>query len=377
MAMRVVFVLAALTAPSEARSTPARIELQAESWLNPLSIRVPEDRTYVLLFFSTVQEREVKPWIEKLNTIDRREDVVVIGLSAESKERVSKFVEQQKVRFAVGAKSKAYKKFDIKRFPQVIVLSPKGRSGAIAPETIDLERLDRRFPPPPEKAPLTSGAFDEGSPLELLRRHAREDSERSESLRALGMLRKRISPEEFLDFCDQLLDQEENVFRRGNVLFQRQLGDPSIPESEKEPLLSPSSDARRMSRENPDDPQWVPVREYIDGADKRTAEQLFQDYLDHPGDNPADVMIRRNIPDYLARTPDKQRARELLMQMFPMESDAATRMGIAFSFAGEVCQPGDFEVADFLEQQLQTERNVRTARPAMEYVIRYLRTGEE
>ncbi len=375
MGIHVVLLLAVLSAPSEARSAPGRVELQAEAWFNSLSIRVPEDRTYVLFFFSTVQEREAKPWIEKLNKINRREDTVVIGLSAESKERVSKYVEQQKVQFAVGAKSKAYKKFSIKQFPQVLVLSPKRRSGDIAPETIDLERLDRRFAPPAEVGPLTSGAFDEDSPLDLLRRHAREDSE--DKLRALGLLRKRIPPEEFMEFCDQLLEEEENFFRRGDVLFQRQLADPSIPESEKEPLLPPSSEARRLSRENPDDAQWVPVRDYVEGADERTAEQLFQDYLDHPGDNPADVMIRRNIPDYLARTPDKQRARELLMQMLPMEPDAATRMGIAFSFANEVCQPGDFEVADFLEQQLQTEKNVRTARPAMEYVIRYLRTGEE
>lgn len=375
MTLSVLLTLMEAFAPTRESNVAGRIHLQAEAWLNPMTIRVPDDRTYLLFFFSTVQEREVKPWIEKLNKIDRREDVVVIGLSAESKERVAKFVEQQKLEFVVGAKSKSYKRFDIKRFPQVVVISPEGRDPTVAPEAVELERLDRRFATSPELERLTPGAFEDDSPLELLRRHAREDSENK--LRAMGLLRKRVSSDEFMDFCDRLLEDEENVFRRGDIHFQRQLADPSIPENEKEPLLPPSSDARRLSRENPNDPQWIPVREYVENADERTIEQLFQDYLEHSGDSPADVMIRRVIPDYLARSPDKRRTRELLMQMLPIEPDAATRMTIAFSFANEVCQPGDFEVADFLETQLETEKNIRTTRPAMEYVIRYLRTGEE
>lgn len=374
--MNTVVQLVALVALVQTGDASSRVELQAETWFNPPSIRIPEDRTYVLLFFSTLQEREVKPWVEQLNKIARHKDVVVVGLSPESKERVSKFVDEQKIKFTVGSKSAAYKRFKMKCFPQVVVIPPQKCDKAISPEVLDLEHFDRRFPAPRGAEPLTSGAFDDDSPVDLLRQHAREDSDRGESLRALGLLRKKLSTEEFLDFCDQLLAQEENVFRRGNVQFQRRLADPSIPENEKEPLLAPASQAMHMCRENPDDPQWAPVRDYVDRVTERTAEELFQDYLDHAGDNPADLMIRRASADHLGSTSDKPRARELLMQMLPMEQDAVIRMSMVFGFT-ESCQPGDFDVADFLEQQLQTEKNYRSVRPAMEYVIRYLRTGEE
>ena len=156
---------------------------------------------------------------------------------------------------------------------------------------------------------MTSSAFDEESSVDLLQRHAREDSERDERLRALGLLRKKLSIAEFLGFCNELLAQEDDVFRRGNILYQRRLADPTIPEGEKEPLFAPSTQAMHASRENPDDPQWVPVRDYVDRAQVRTAEELLQDYFDHLGDNPADLMIRRASVDYLGRASDKRRAR--------------------------------------------------------------------
>jgi len=374
--MCTVLTFLVLAASGQTQTTPGQIELKAETWFNAPSIRIPENRTYVLFFFSTVQEREVEPWIEKLREIDRREDVVVLGLSPESKERVSRFVDQKKIRFAVGAGSRDYRAFKIKRFPRVIVLSPDAGNGAISQEALNLEGINRWFDPSRGAEPLITGAFTEDSPTDVLRRHAREDSERGESFRALSLLRQRIPPQEFMAYCDELLAQENDVLRRGSLLFQRQWADPSIPESEKEPLFSPSLLGQREEREKPDDGKWAPVGEYVQRIANRTETELFQDFLDRLTDDPVDARIRSSIPFELGHRPDKVEARSFLMQMLPLETDFGVRNRIVGALS-EVCDPGDLEAADFLEDQLRTESNVRIVRPMMEYVIRYLRTGEE
>ena len=337
---------------------------------------MPEDRTFVLFFFSTLQRESASPWIEKLNKLRGRKEFLVVGLSPETKERVSKFVEEQKVQFMVGIKSKAYKKFDIKTFPRVVVIPPRKCDQPIAPEALSLEHFDRRFSSLPDADPLISGAFDENSSINLLRRHASEDPDESAAHQSLNLLRSKLPPDEFLALCDQLLQEEENVFRKGNLLFQRQRGDPGIAESDKEPLFSPSALAQHEERTIPDDPKWAPIAEFNAQLSHRTEAELFEDFLDHLSDDPVDARIRSSIPHALGRSSDKRQARSLLMQMLPLETDFGVRQQIVGRLS-DVCNPGDLEVADFLEDHLRIETNVRVVRPMMEYVIRYLRTGEE
>lgn len=356
-------------------SEPAqKVELRARVWFNSPSIRVPDDRTYVLYFFSTVGDRDLAEVVPRLNKLHRRRDVVVVGLTPEWPDRAAAFVKGRKVGFAVGAGSRAYRDFGIKEFPKLVVLWPQRGGREFSRESLELKALEERLEPLPEPDAFTSGAFDENSPAEMLRRHVAEETDRSQRLRALSMLRRVLPAEDFLDFCDLLVRGDQDPFWHGKVLYQRQLADPQVVE--KEPRLSPYSMASRACHENPDDPRWDPVREYMAGIEERTVQQLYQDYWDHLGDDPVDLNIRITIPHTMADLPDKAAARECLMQMFLAEPDFVIRQRIVGALS-DACQPGDFEAADFLEEQLQIEENIRAVRPMLEYVIRYLRTGEE
>lgn len=350
------------------------VDLQAEAWFNPSSIRVPDDRTYVLFFFMTFQKDDPGRWIAMLNKLHRRRDVVVVGLSPESKERVEKFIKKRKVRFTIGAQSRAYKDFKIKRFPQLVILQSGARGEQSRWTVPDTASLSEWFPDVPLDEPLESGAFNEKSAVELLKRHAREDADYSEQKRAVKLLREKLPPEEFMDFCDEILAYEYRPALRGAISYQKHLADPNAPV--KEPLLAPSVRASHSFKKNANDPKWNPYHDYFSQIDDRTSEQLVQDFYDHRTDDPIDLLIRRGLPYELVKRPDKENVRSSLMQILLDEPDSAVRQRIVGALS-EVCGPGDFEAADFLDTQLKTETNIRVVRPMMEYVIRYLRTGEE
>ncbi len=354
-------------------------ELKARAWFQPASIRLPDERTYVLLFFTSLQPREVAPLIAKLNKLHRRKDVVVVGLSPESEARVKKFIDQEKIRFTVGAGSPTYRDFKIKRFPQVLVVEPSRGEKRGERVFLDMESLDRRFRTAPEEQTMESGGFESDSPVELLRRHALGDENDRERARAVGLLRKRLDATEFMQLCDEILEREYAPSLRGAVAYQKHLADPSI--EQKEELFAPSVLGRKDLRANPEDPKWDPVYRYYEGVADRSADDLFDDYLARLTDDAVDVQIRNSIPRYLERLGESDAAarpiaRRHLMEMLTSEPDAAIRQRIVGAL-GILCSPGDFEAADFLEKRLQTETNVRLVRPMMEYHIRRLRTGEE
>ncbi len=362
-----------LTILTAAKQKP--IELQAGAWFNTGTIRVPDDRTYVLFFFTTFQEREVKPFIGRLNKLHRRRDTIVVGLSPESEERVEKFIEKEKIRFTVGARSRTYKDFRIKRFPRVVVLERKRSGNRVENIFVDLESPDSWFPHHlPEDEPLEPGAFDEKSSVEILKRHAHEDSSYLEQKRAVRLLRDRLTTDEFMGFCDEILEYEYRPALRGAIAYQKHLEDPNAPV--KEPLHPPSSRASQSLRGSSDDPKWDRVHDYFLRIDELPSEQLVEDFFDNMTDDPGDLLIRRGIPAALEKRTDKENVRSSLMQMLLAEPDSGVRLRVVGAFS-EVCLPGDFEAADFLEEQLKTEKNIRGVRPMLEYTIRYLRTGEE
>ena len=355
-------------------------EVRASAWFNSPSIRIPDDRTYVLFFFTTFQKKDVAPFINRLNRLDKRRDTVVVGLTPESKERVKSFIEKRKIRFAVGSGSRAYKDFRIKRFPRVVVLDHKASSSRIVETFADLESFERWGPELPDDQTLDSGAFTETSAVELLKRHASKDPDHLEQRRAVKILRGKLPAADFMLLCDELLAKHDPADRMyGHVAYQRHLADPDAVV--KEPLLAGSTLARREEREKSDDPRWVPLHDYFATVDDLAAEQLFQDFFDRLADDPVNLQIRTEIPrrlEHIAHDYPEQKTAivEHLMAMLPVETNFANRSRIVGALLG-ICEPGDLEVAEFLEDRVAQETDIRVVQPMMEYTIRYLRTGEE
>lgn len=75
----------ALPAPGDCKS------IIAEEWINPLHLRVPDDRTWVLLFFKTRYaepvdkpdlRRKLDTMVRRLNELSReRRDLMIVGLT--------------------------------------------------------------------------------------------------------------------------------------------------------------------------------------------------------------------------------------------------------------------------------------------------------
>ncbi len=350
------------------------IEVSVRAWINPPTIRVVEDRTVVLFFFATFRDRENRRWIEKLNRIDDKEDMTVIGLSAESEKKVRKFVKTNNVRFAVGSGSQTYRHLRIKSFPSVTFLNPESSEDRPSSRITDFEELESYVLEDNNSLSIDSETFDENSTLDVLKLHARHDPRMHEYGRALSLLRTRLPLEEFLSFCDEGLQDETDPFRRGSLHYERQLADPSV--IEKEEPFATSALARRASMEDPDNPIWLPVRSYLSSIDTRNADELFSDFLDHPADDYTDALIRSSIPLTLASLEDKPSARAHLMEMMRLEKDSRVRQTIVVAL-GNICAPGDAEAIELLEQELQGEGNYRYVRPVIEYTIEYLQTGAE
>ena len=135
---------------------------------------------------------------------------------------------------------------------------------------------------------------------------------------------------------------------------------------------------------DPDDPYWDAFWVYADEAPTYPLGWLFGDFVERSSDDPADVLTRHEIatevshrtnpqsPDYDPRA--KRVARTMLMEMLAMERDAGVRLR-TLSALWESCEIGDIEVADFLDDLLESEADP-LVRPLMRTVIHCLRTGE-
>lgn len=359
---------------------PKPVQLHAQVWMNRESILIPDDRTYILFFFSTVdKDKSLSSWVSRLNHLNRQDDIAVIGLSAEVEERVSKFVKRYGVRFAVGAHSHAYKEFKVKRFPKLIVLDVDDRLQRVSSSPMTIDELDQWSDDYTFSEVQTSRTFDETSTRELLIQHATFDSDMGEKKRAVYLLRNKItSPAAFMSTCDDLLKHEHSVAMRGFLAYQKHLVDPSV--LQKEPETSPSWYASRAMRDDPDERTWQRATNYVTQIESRSLHQLSEDYLDHMTDDPSDLVIRKTIAESLEHrvTDDesKREIRSLLFEWLPLETDFVIHQRLVGGFL-DACQPGDEEAADFLEKQLESEENIRLVRPLMNYIVRYLRTGEE
>ncbi|MBI1824919.1 MAG: redoxin domain-containing protein [Planctomycetes bacterium] len=374
--MLIAITILAITVGGAEREAK-QVELEAETWINAPAIVFPDNRSYVVLFFSTESDKEkreeTEKLIEKLQKVAKRKDYLVILLSPNKEAAVRRFIKKEKIEFPVGSGTKSNKQFKIEDYPKLIILE-RTADGKLAPwNDMPVNYLDSLVPGETSSG-LDSGAFDEGSPTETLTRYAREDPSDDSREKALEILRGRMSIEAFLKLCGSLLAEANPATQTyGKIEYQRQLADPSV--TEKQPRYSPCALASKARRANPSDVCWARVNEYEQAVSGKPLNQLWTDYHASATDEPSDLLIRMSIVDDLANRTDKAGARSLLMQMFPLETDFAVRLHVVGSMM-DACGPGDTEAADFLEAQLAHETNIRSVRPLMLATIHYLHTGE-
>lgn len=340
--------------------------ITAGEWINPLHLRLPDERTWVLFFFRTRYpetankaelRRKLETLVKRLNQLSReRRDLMIVGLTEESRDDIQGFLAETQPRFAIGVRSPTHKTFGVEDFPSVIVVRRENVEVAASPD-----RWESLLPPlaPDSGAP----PLDELTIEELQERVTRDPTALSivdgEAGQALERLRLRLAPEEFMAYCDQIEHAGGvDAVWTGRVRYQKHLADPNVVE--KLPFGTPASDAAGEWRRSRDDPRWAPMRAFFEEFNNRrsvTVESVVEAHHAHLTDDPNDLLIRF----WLAQSVRDRKDVGLLPALravYDAEPDAVVRSQILLGMC-ELAPTGDAETLRFLEERMKTESHFR------------------
>lgn len=366
----IVLSLACLT--TVATATPPH-GLTAEKWLNGLTIRQEDPRTYVVLFFDTArpqsreEHRALQDEVERLNKLARRTDVLVVGVTPQREAVARQFVERYKPRFAIGVQCGSHRSFGVTRFPAVVVVKGESRQSFDAWSVDEWEALEELLGPEPEGA---TRPLEELSTEELQDRIEKRGYP-SNSL--LDILRIRMDPEAFLAYCDELERKAAPGTWLGDLNYQRHLADANVPV--KQPPTTPAIDAiRKAQREGTrKTSEW---RQLLSTKETWSDEEILDLYTQHSGDGPEDLVYRADLATALESTKNPQYAYALL-DMLEAEPDAGIRLKIINAISGVYDDnPAAFEpaVVERLQAHLAREENVRWAKSRLEALLKDIET---
>ncbi|MCG3125732.1 MAG: hypothetical protein CHACPFDD_00558 [Phycisphaerae bacterium] len=362
--MTSLIILALLASgPSRADKT----EIQARDWFNNPVFRIHDDRR-VLLFFFECADPKAGRTAARLNKLVRRGDLVVIGLTADDADDAKRFIARHKVKFTVGARSRSAKQFGCERLPTLRLLT-RGDDEPI--REIDDARIAVLYESDTIYGPYGNEDISGLTTADELRDFVQSAAEGNNRAAATWKLRRVSAPAEFQSFAAERLAEETDPWVRGVLRYL--LSNPSATEPDQP--RSPSATYAVDYGGNPDDPKWSAVRSLRIGEASDSA-QLRDLYAKHSSDTPTDVLVRRQVVERMGSIADRALAREQLLYAVRSDADPSIRM-IAAMRLGELCQPGDVETADLLDEIGGAEREPLRVRPMVEYVAEYLRTGIE
>ena len=352
-------------------SDPAAPEIRALAWFNNPEYRLHDERE-VILFFFEARDRTSARLVPSLNRLHRRPDVLVIGLTRDSRGAVVEFIRRQRVLFTIGAQSKSAREFGITKLPALVRVR--------GPKRADMERLD-----PDELGKLAPDWGPHGEenveaihePWELkafIESDAYGRNRRNAALKLYGM----TDADSFEQFGERHLPFEGDPWVRSAIEFLMSHPTPQEIQEQKGP--APAVEFWKAYHGDPNAPEWAPVKRYHSGTPvgEQTVGRLARDYWNHDTESASDLVIRRSIAMALngRHGESREQARAALLDMIPAEPDWAIRLYLAGALL-DVCDVGDTEVADFLEAESQHEPHFFVVKPMMQYMSYYLRTGEE
>lgn len=366
------------------------VSLRAEKWLNGPTLRHPEDRSYVILFFNVHdQDRDTAPvslkelgrFVGELNKLSlRRPDVLVLGLTAHTEKQIARFMVEFKPRFAIGVQSLSYKRFRVEKFPTVVVIPRRDGDMADPPwsalDSTALDAIPEKLGPPREQADIP---LEELSNEELMHRIKENPDPLREIVPiladALELLRTRMDAEDFMRFCDEIEYQigYTGSIWVGRVRYERHLADPTI--LEKQPRRTRLSEVLASWRASRDDPTWASFSEFskANSHDSRKPGRLIDLYRAHMTEDANDLLIRHDLT-FPFNTLNDPAFIDDLKGMLDIEPDPILRSRILICIV-QCASRDDTELLPYLEGKLAGETNIYWARPTLEMVIDHLRTG--
>ena len=337
---------------------PGHPGVTAEKWLGRLTIRPADSRTYVILFFDGEDSRELKEHVERLNNFTKRKDLLILGVTPE-RERVGQiFVRRYQPRFVVGIQSSSHRSYGVTRFPSVLVVK-----GEVRQQIDAWELMEELLGPEPEG----SEAAPEGLTTQEIQ--ARIDEQGYPSNELLDILRIRMAPDEFLQYCDELERNSVPGTWMGPLEYQRHLADPQT--AIKQPPTTPAIDAVRKAQQKGTRKisEW---EQLLKTRETWTHQEILDLYLRHWGDDPEDLVYRSDLPTAIGGTKNPQYAYPLL-DMLEVEPDPGVRLKIINAISAvydDDVSALPAPVTERLEAHLLVEDNIRWARSRLEGLLK-------
>jgi len=352
-----------------AQAAPS-LDVSARHWFNNPAFRLHDDRD-VYLFFFDVKDKEAARVVPLLNRIHRRRSSIVIGLTDAKAKAAQAFIRKHHVAFTVGSESRSNRVFRIEHRPALLHLTGEARDDVSEVALDDLNAFVVESSPP----------FVDVSTLKTvpeLREYLESDRSGIFRRAAVRRLRERMPREEFLEYARQRLEVDGDPWTRNILEFY--LSDPTPEDIARLNERAPSTELEMQFAKNPDAPEYAAARAFIDRLNRKLppAQDLIDDFERNQSDDAESTLIRLWISRKLraAESDDAEQVKESLMAMISGEPDRGIRSGLVTRLlrAG-VCEVGDLEVVQFLDQQARVEPDRAYAKPMMEYTANYLRTG--
>ncbi len=366
---------------------PSAVVLDASKWWGHHSVRLPENRTHVVLLFRAGDSDRIRPLVPVLARLDGRRDVRVVALSPDPPRKVRPVIVRLRMGFLAGAGTTLHKRLKIKQWPALLILRPASDpsrwqmdmpgSASVRALSLLLGTETARLPASGhEVADMADGGdvAAEYAAFPALRKRALTGSHeaRREALRTLydAVAEGKLRPEPFLELCEQLLAEapppemadyyQKRALWFGEVAYLAHLADPTV--TVKQPLLSPGDLARRDA-----DPLDRAVADaYKADLASKSLKALRDDYVEHLTETNSDLLIREAIIFRFAELAPEE-VTPVLAELTTLEQDAYLRWQLVGTI-GYLCEKGACpreRLIGELEGLLEVESDVRRVRPLL------------
>lgn len=245
MAGTAAWVLAATAPPALGQLKEGELapEIEAAEWLNsegPVSLAELRGMTVVLFFWVSFHSGG-QSMMTGLNVLanspefGRDRGVFVIGLTDADRKRTEGVLREERVLFTVGVGSKSHEDYQIREFPWLVVVDPKGRIAKSGSPSADGDELRRALLEVLAKDPPTKTHPAEArecfKQLELAREALRREDYREAASAARRAYERALTGDALKTRCQDFVDLVEAIGRDRMALAEQYLEEENYAEA--------------------------------------------------------------------------------------------------------------------------------------------------
>ena len=347
-------------------------------------VELSGDRHYALLFFGRKDSDLLRRLSVPLNRLDARREWVVLGLSPDDPNVIGALVYRHRLRFGVGAGSRAQGVFGVGKLPCLVVWRAGDGSWEVREGVEEAVRglvgVGSMTQPGGVRIPEDRRELGPQTPEEVLRAAVVAGRTTGVRVDAARLLKERLSAEEFRVVLDEMLSVDPPE------LWNEDFGDRAIWYSGKVLWLAESPEVAyecvsrglRLLEDPPSWEDWALAVGYQLALREKESSEIMRDYLAHLGESETDLMVRKAVIRHLDELPADQVV-PLLTKLLGAESDVCYRKSLVYLLGWYWAKAeGDWTdvVVGALESALRPEEHL-AVRVTAEQMLQMIANAQE